>query len=133
MYRDTIKLTALFAAQRGRSFLSSLSTREGRNYQFEFLKPTHSLFGYFNRLVEQYTKVLHPDKTVLDQLKSRSTDPQARWKTLELAKRHAKWEKTKREREKKREDDQEEERSTLVPLSDIPSDIDHDCYSSCFR
>lgn len=107
-----MKLTALFTAQRGRPFLSSLSAREGRNYQFDFLRPTHSLFGYFNRLVEQYTKVLHPDAEMLDQLKGRA-DEQARWRALEVAKKHAKWERTKRERTKKREDDQEAEQSEL--------------------
>lgn len=28
-----------------------------RNYQFDFLRPQHSLFNYFTKLVEQYTKV----------------------------------------------------------------------------
>ena len=28
-----------------------------RNYQFDFLRPQHSLFQYFTKLVEQYTKV----------------------------------------------------------------------------
>ncbi|KAG6376084.1 Pre-mRNA splicing factor PRP21 like protein-domain-containing protein [Boletus reticuloceps] len=62
---DTMKLTALFTARRGRTFLAALSQREGRNYQFDFLRPNHSLFGYFNRLVEQYMKVLYPDKQLL--------------------------------------------------------------------
>ena len=31
--------------------------REARNYQFDFLRPQHSLFQYFTRLLEQYTKV----------------------------------------------------------------------------
>ena len=31
--------------------------REQRNYQFDFLRPQHSLFNYFTKLVEQYTKV----------------------------------------------------------------------------
>ncbi len=107
---DIIKMTALFTARRGHSFLNSLSMREGRNYQFDFLRPHHSLFGYFNRLVEQYTKVLFPDKEMLEQLKSRTSEG-ARWRTLEIAKRHAKWERTKREKDKKRQDDQEAERS----------------------
>lgn len=109
---DIMKLTALFSACRGRSFLANLSVREGRNYQFDFLRPTHSLFGYFNRLVEQYTKILQPNTEVLGQLKER-TKEDSRWKTLEVAKKHAKWEKNKREKEKKRQDDQEAERSTL--------------------
>lgn len=105
-----MKLTALFTAQRGRTFLASLSAREGRNYQFDFLRPTHSLFGYFNRLVEQYNAILHPDKEMLEQLKDR-TDRDARWRNLEVAKKHAKWERNKHERERKRQDDQEAERS----------------------
>jgi len=105
-----MKLTALFTARRGRIFLASLSAREGRNYQFDFLRPTHSLFGLFNRLVEQYTKVLHPSKEKLEQLKERSQDG-GRWKTLELAQKYAKWERIKHEKDKKRQDDQEAERS----------------------
>ncbi|KAK0459533.1 Pre-mRNA splicing factor PRP21 like protein-domain-containing protein [Desarmillaria tabescens] len=112
---DIIKMTALFTARRGRSFLNSLSMREGRNYQFDFLRPHHSLFGYFNRLVEQYTKVLFPDKEMLEQLKSRTSEG-SRWRTLEIAKRHAKWERTKREKDKKRQDDQEAERIAFAEI-----------------
>jgi splicing factor 3A subunit 1 len=110
-----MKLTALFTARRGRSFLASLSAREGRNYQFDFLRPTHSLFGYFNRLVEQYTKVLLPNKESLEQLKERAQEG-GRWRTLESARKHAKWERAKREKDKKREDDQEAERSEFSLL-----------------
>ena len=112
---DIMKLTALFTARRGRMFLASLSAREGRNYQFDFLRPTHSLFGYFNRLVEQYTKIIQPNKETLEQLKSQ-TQPNARWETLAIARRHAKWEKNKREKDKKREDDQEAERCACAFL-----------------
>ena len=117
-YRDIMKLTALFTARRGRSFLASLSAREGRNYQFDFLSPTHSLFGYFNRLVEQYTKVFHPNKEMLEQLKNR-TQGGARWTTLGVARNHAKWERNKREKDKRRQDDQEAERSR----SHLPSKL----------
>ena len=110
-----MKLTALFTARRGRNFLASLSAREGRNYQFDFLRPTHSLFGYFNRLVEQYTKVLHPNKDVLEQLKER-TEEGSQWRTLELARKYAQWEHNKREKDRKRQDDQEAERSEFVDL-----------------
>ncbi|KAF7359550.1 hypothetical protein MSAN_01298100 [Mycena sanguinolenta] len=112
---DIMKLTALFTARRGHMFLASLSAREGRNYQFDFLRPTHSLFGYFNRLVEQYTKVLHPNPEMLQQLKGR-TEEGARWKTLEVAKTHAKWERNKREQDKKRQDDQEAERIAFAEI-----------------
>ena len=109
LIRDIIKLTALFTARRGRPFLAALSAREGRNYQFDFLRPTHSLFGYFNRLVDQYSKVLLPSKEMLAQLKERTPD-NARWKDLEVAKKRARWEQVKREQDKKREDDKEAER-----------------------
>ncbi|GLB35327.1 putative pre-mRNA splicing factor PRP21 like protein [Lyophyllum shimeji] len=112
---DIMKLTALFTARRGRSFLANLSTREGRNYQFDFLRPTHSLFGYFNRLVEQYTKILHPNKEVMEQLKARTLEG-ARWQTLEIAKRHAQWERNKREKDQKRKDDQEAERIAFAEI-----------------
>ncbi|KAK7015039.1 Pre-mRNA splicing factor PRP21 like protein-domain-containing protein [Favolaschia claudopus] len=112
---DIMKLTALFTARRGRMFLASLSAREGRNYQFDFLRPTHSLFGYFNRLVEQYTKVLHPNQEMLQQLKGR-TDEGAKWKSLEVARTHAKWERNKREQDKKRQDDQEAERIAFAEI-----------------
>ncbi|KAI4524143.1 hypothetical protein K525DRAFT_253972 [Schizophyllum commune Loenen D] len=112
---DIMKLTALFTARRGRNFIQALSAREARNFQFEFLRPTHSLFGYFNRLVDQYTKVLHPNKDMLEQLEL-DAEPGARWRKLEIAKRHAKWEKNKREREKKRRDDQEAERIAFAEI-----------------
>jgi splicing factor 3A subunit 1 len=107
---DIMKLTALFTARRGHSFLAALSAREGRNYQFDFLRPSHSLFGYFNRLVEQYSKVLMPTKEVLETLAER-TKPGDRWRALETARKHAKWAQVKEEQDKKRQDDQEAERS----------------------
>ncbi|KZT65441.1 hypothetical protein DAEQUDRAFT_676757 [Daedalea quercina L-15889] len=112
---DIMKLTALFTARRGRAFLASLSAKEGRNYQFDFLRPTHSLFGYFNRLVEQYSKVLLPSKEMLAQLKERTKEG-TRWKELEIARKRARWEQLKREKEKKREDDKEAERIAFAEI-----------------
>ncbi|KAG7092258.1 hypothetical protein E1B28_008622 [Marasmius oreades] len=112
---DIMKLTALFTAQRGRNFLTPLSAKEGRNYQFDFLWPTHSLFGYFNRLVDQYTKVLHPNKDTIEDLKNRADDG-SRWRTLEISRKYAKWERNKREKEKKRLDDQEAERIAFAEI-----------------
>ena len=55
--RDVVKLTAQFVARNGRLFLTTVMQREQRNFLFDFLRPQHSLFYYFTRLVEQYTKV----------------------------------------------------------------------------
>ncbi|KAK7023713.1 Pre-mRNA splicing factor PRP21 like protein-domain-containing protein [Favolaschia claudopus] len=106
---DIMKLTALFTARRGRMFLASLSAREGRNYQFDFLRPTHSLFWIFQPVV------LHPNQEMLQQLKGR-TDEGAKWKSLEVARTHAKWERNKREQDKKRQDDQEAERIAFAEI-----------------
>ena len=110
-----IQQTALSTACSRRNFLASLSTREGHNPQFEFLRPTHSLFGYFNQLVEQYRKIIYPPKELLERLK-RATEQDARWKILEVARQHAKWEKNKREREQRRQDDQEADRRMCMRL-----------------
>ncbi|KAF8448033.1 Pre-mRNA splicing factor PRP21 like protein-domain-containing protein [Boletus edulis BED1] len=112
---DTMKLTALFTARRGRTFLAALSQREGRNYQFDFLRPNHSLFGYFNRLVEQYMKVLYPDKEILSYIHERAQDG-SQWKTLEQSKKHARWDRLKREKDKKRQDDQEAEKLAFAEI-----------------
>lgn len=50
---DIVKLTAQFVAKNGRSFLSNLMERESNNYQFDFLRPQHSLFRYFTAMVAQ--------------------------------------------------------------------------------
>jgi hypothetical protein len=81
------KLTALFTARRGHGFLAYLSGQEGLNYQFDFLQPTHSLFGYVNRLVEQYTKVIQPNQQILEQLKERTQE--GAWRMiLQNARKH---------------------------------------------
>lgn len=59
---DIVKLTAQFVARNGRQFLTDLMKLEERNHHFDFLRPQHSLFQYFTRLLEQYTKVLLPPK-----------------------------------------------------------------------
>lgn len=56
LFREVVKLTAQFVARNGRQFLTNLMNRD-KSYQFDFLRPQHSLFGYFTKLVEQYTKV----------------------------------------------------------------------------
>lgn len=55
---DIIKITAQFAARNGNKFLQGLLSRESRNPQFEFIKPDHFLYSYFQSLVESYQKVL---------------------------------------------------------------------------
>ena len=42
------------------------------SFQFDFLRPQHSLFQYFTKLLEQYTKVLIPPKDVMKKLEEES-------------------------------------------------------------
>ena len=42
--------------------------REHRNSQFDFLKPMHILFPFFQQMVDAYSKVLIPERTLPDKL-----------------------------------------------------------------
>ncbi|KAH6572930.1 hypothetical protein BASA60_006342 [Batrachochytrium salamandrivorans] len=66
---DIIKLTAQFVANNGREFMTTLLQRENKNFQFDFMRPSHSLFSYFNKLVEQYTQVLSPSSALIGALR----------------------------------------------------------------
>ncbi|KAG8891832.1 SF3a splicing factor complex subunit, partial [Tulasnella sp. 403] len=112
---DVLKLTALFAARQGHAWVTALSAREGRNPQFEFLRPTHSLFGYFNRMVDQYTKILIPPPETLESL-AEIKGENGKWKLLEGIRERAEWESYRREREKKRNDDKELERKAFAEI-----------------
>ncbi|KAK0544295.1 SF3a splicing factor complex subunit [Tilletia horrida] len=128
---DVIKLTALFTAQKGRAFATSLSAREKNSYQFEFLKPSHSLFGFFNALVEQYKLVLQPTPELIEysrraafgkeEAESSSaskvrTGPGAgggRMVTLDEVQKRADWEKQRREKRKKEQDAEAREKAAF--------------------
>lgn len=43
--------------------------KEAKNYQFDFLRPQHTLFQYFSKLVEQYNKVLIPSKLMRNKIR----------------------------------------------------------------
>merc|ERR1719359_564062 len=72
---DIIKTTAQFVARNGQKFLVGLTQKEAKNPQFDFLKPTHQLFGYFTALVDSYTKCLMPEKHELEKLKRFAEHP----------------------------------------------------------
>jgi len=44
--------------------------KEAKNYQFDFLRPQHTLFQHFSKLVEQYNKVLIPTKQMRAKLRA---------------------------------------------------------------
>ena len=55
---EVVRLTALFVAKNGRQFMTALSQKEAGNYQFDFLRPNHSLHNFFQHLIDQYSMLL---------------------------------------------------------------------------
>ena len=111
--RDIVKLTAQFVARNGRQFLTNLMNKEQRNFQFDFLRPQHSLFQYFTKLLEQYTKVLIPPKDLLPRLKEEATN---RDKILEQVKYRAEWIKYQEAQRRKEEEELERERVAYAQI-----------------
>ncbi|XP_029633151.1 splicing factor 3A subunit 1-like [Octopus sinensis] len=110
---DVVKLTAQFVARNGRQFLTNLMNREQRNYQFDFLRPQHSLFNYFTKLVEQYTKILIPPKDLSNKLKKES---QVSKHILEQVKYRVEWAKYQERERRKEEDALEKERIAYAQI-----------------
>lgn len=71
---DVIKIVAQFVARNGKTFLTGLASREHSNPQFNFLKPTHSMFTFFTALCDAYSKVLMPPKGIIQKLQKDATD-----------------------------------------------------------
>jgi splicing factor 3A subunit 1 len=104
-----------------------LAQREASNYQFDFLKPSHSLFGYFNRLVEQYTRVLIPQKPDLENLRRRAgiasgplTEAErraaGRREVLKEVRSRVEWEIWEKQRQKAASDEAERERQEFEAI-----------------
>ncbi|KAM6954705.1 splicing factor 3A subunit 1 [Aplochiton taeniatus] len=110
---DVVKLTAQFVARNGRQFLTQLMQKEQRNYQFDFLRPQHSLFNYFTKLVEQYTKILIPPKGLLQKLKRESENPR---EVMDQVKYRVEWAKFQERERKKEEEEREKERVAYAQI-----------------
>lgn len=112
---DVVRLTALFVAKNGRSFMTTLSQRETRNYQFDFLRPQHSLYQFFSRLVDQYTLLLQSASTDGEKAKkARMLDLERnandKFNILGRAKQRAEWVKFQEEQKQKKEEEAEKEK-----------------------
>lgn len=104
---DVVKLTAQFVARNGGQFLTNLMNREQRNYIFDFLRPQHSMFNYFTKLVEQYIKVLIPPKELHERLIQEGASRKA---MMEKVTYRVEWEKYQERLRKKDEEEKERER-----------------------
>jgi len=118
---EVVKLTALFVAKNGRSWMTALSQREAGNFQFDFLRPQHSLYQFFSRLVDQYTDLLtgdsvdegRPQKKRIAELE-RNVDN--RFHVLERAKKRAEWVKYQEAQKVAKEEQDEKERITYAQI-----------------
>eukprot|EP00922_Rhytidocystis_sp_ex-Travisia-forbesii_P021715 GHVS01031794.1.p1 GENE.GHVS01031794.1~~GHVS01031794.1.p1 ORF type:complete len:579 (-),score=154.26 GHVS01031794.1:468-2204(-) len=110
---DVIKTTAQFVARNGQRFLLGLSQRERNNPQFEFLKPTHALFGYFTSLVEAYTKCLMPPANEITKLKQMALDYLSE---LPVLVRRYKWQVNEENKKKEMNRQQEQEKAQLASI-----------------
>lgn len=113
MDTDMIKLTAQFVARNGQKFLIGLTQRESRNPQFDFLKPTHALFGYFTSLVDSYTKCLMPSKDELERLKRIINNPQ---EIMDKALARYAWDEQEEEKRINREEQDKEEKDQMAQI-----------------
>lgn len=112
---EVVKLTALFVAKRGKSFMTALSQRETRNWQFDFLRPQHSLYNFFTRLVDQYTELLQVNNADgIDAEKKRLVELEKnvknKYHVLGRAKQRAEWLKFQEDQKQKKEEEKEKEK-----------------------
>jgi splicing factor 3A subunit 1 len=110
---DILKLTAQFVARNGRQFMTALSQREQRNYQFDFLRPNHSLFNYFTKLVEQYTKVLIPPKNLNEKLRHNVDN---KYQILDRVMQRVEYAAYQEEERKKAEEKEDQERIAYASI-----------------
>jgi splicing factor 3A subunit 1 len=120
---EVVRLTALFVAKNGRQFMTTLSQRETGNYQFDFLRPNHSLHNFFQRLIDQYTSLLRAGSASGDSAKiqeARIRELQAnvedKYHVLGRAKQRAEWFKFQDEQKQRKEEEAEKERLSYAQI-----------------
>ncbi|KAG5292428.1 splicing factor 3 subunit 1 [Histoplasma ohiense] len=118
---EVVKLTALFVAKRGKSFMTALSQRETRNFQFDFLRPQHSLYQFFTRLVDQYTSLLQVDESdgsnsMSSRIAELERNVKDKYHILDRAKQRAEWVKFQQQQKQKKEEQEEQERIAYAQI-----------------
>lgn len=112
---EVVGLTALFVAKNGRSFMTTLSQKESRNYQFDFLRPQHSFHQFFSRLVDQYTVLLQSAsaegaKAQRARAEELENNIKERFKILGRAAQRSEWVKFQEEQKQKKEEEAAKEK-----------------------
>lgn len=120
---EVVRLTALFVAKNGRQFMTTLSQRETGNYQFDFLRPNHSLHNFFQRLIDQYTTLLRAGgidgeggKIQQERIKELQANVDDKFHVLGRAKQRAEWFKYQDEQKQKMVEDAEKEKLSYAQI-----------------
>jgi splicing factor 3A subunit 1 len=120
---EVVRLTALFVAKNGRQFMTTLSQRETGNYQFDFLRPNHTLHSFFQRLIDQYTTLLRAGgmdgeggKLQQMRIKQLQGNVDDKFHVLGQAKQRAEWFKFQDEQKAKKEEEAEKEKMTYAQI-----------------
>lgn len=120
---EVVKLTALFVAKNGRQFMTALSQREAGNYQFDFLRPNHSLHNFFQHLIDQYSMLLRAGgidgeggKVQQERIAELQHNVDDKYHILTRAKQRAEWLKHQEDEKQKKEEEEEKERITYAQV-----------------
>jgi splicing factor 3A subunit 1 len=120
---EVVRLTALFVAKNGRQFMTTLSQRETGNYQFDFLRPNHSLHTFFQRLIDQYTTLLKAGgmdgeggKVQQERIKELQASIDDKFHVLGRAKQRAEWFKFQDAQKQKQVEDAEKEKMSYAQI-----------------
>lgn len=108
---ELMKITAQFVARNGKSFLAGLVSREKTNPRYNFLKPTHSLYKFFTKICDSYSKVLMPPKDLLIKVKK---DEISKMQCLNRALKRLEFERAQDKEEQERKDAEEAERMAML-------------------
>lgn len=114
---EVVKLTALFVAKNGKQFMVNLQKREAGNYQFDFLRPNHSLHNFFQHLIDQYSMLLRAGgidgeggRVQQERITELQRNVDDKFHILTRAKQRAEWLQYQEDEKQKKEEDDEKER-----------------------
>lgn len=120
---EVVRLTALFVAKNGRQFMTALSQRETGNYQFDFLRPNHSLHNFFQHFVDQYSLLLRAGgidgeggRVQQERVVELQRNVDDKFRILNRAKQRAEWLKYQETEKQKKEEDEEKERLSYAQI-----------------
>ena len=132
---DVVKLTAYYVARNGRSFINTIAQRQAGNFQFDFLRPQHSLHQFFSRLVDQYTELINlrqiEDGIALKKrVEDLKLDKGDKFRVLERAKKRADWVRFQQEQKQKQDKEAEAEKVAYAEIDwhdfDVAGTIEFD-------